>query len=253
MDDQHTTPAQVNPMPFTEKFANVFASPGELFENVRLTNPTTSNWLVPWIIFVVVAIIMGQLMVHNASLADQLGTMIKKGFDKQVQEGKMPQERAEQVYEQFAKPGSMWFTLAQVGGVTVGSLVALFVLGLLYWLVGKTAMGATAPYMKVVEVVGLLFFIIALEQIVTTLLMFALDSIYATPSLGIFVSSFNVENKLHVALSKINVFTIWVLCVLSIGLAKLFQRDFPKVLVLVFTLWILWSLVTIFTGFKFGG
>jgi hypothetical protein len=253
MEEQHATAEQAKPMPFTEKLTNIFASPGELFENVRTTGPTTSNWLIPWMIFVAVAIAMSLLVVNNPSLADQLGATIREKFDQQVQEGKMTQEQADQTYEQFAKPGSIFFTLMQIGGITVGSLAALFAIGLLYWLVGKSAMGATVQYMKVIEVVGLTFFIGTLEQIVTTFLIFAADSIYATPSLGIFVSDFDIDNKLHVVLSKINAFTFWDLSVVSVGLSKLFQRDFPKVLVLVFALWILWSLLTLFTGFTFGG
>ena len=82
--------------------------------------------------------------------------------------------------------------------------------------------------------------------------MLAMDSIYATPSLGIFISNFDIENKGDLALAKINVFTFWNLSVVSVGLSKLFQRDFPKVLVLVFAVWILWSLVTLFSGFRLG-
>ena len=253
MDEQPTSAEPVRSMSFSEKLTNIFASPGELFENVRMTDKATSNWLVPWLVFVVVAIVMGQLIVHNASLADQLGATIKKGFDKQVQEGKMPAERADQIYEQYAKPGSTMFTISQVGGTVIVSLAALFALALLYWLIGKTAMKATSSYMKVVEVIGLVFFIAALEQIVTTLMMIAMDSIHATPSLGIFVSNFDMENKAHLALAKINVFTFWNLSVVGVGLSKLFQRDFPKVLVLVFAVWILWSLITIFSGIKLGG
>ena len=154
MDEQ---PTSVQPMSFSEKLTNIFASPGELFENVRMTDKTTGNWLVPWLVFVVVAIVMGQLIVHNASLANQLGATIRKGFDKQVQEGKMPAERADQIYEQYAKPGSTMFTISQVGGTVIVSLVILFALSLLYWLIGKSAMKVTVPYMKVAEVVGLVF------------------------------------------------------------------------------------------------
>ena len=253
MDEQHAIPVQTQAMSFTEKITNIFASPGELFENVRLTPRTNSNWLVPWIIFAVVAVIMGQLVMSNASLADQIGAIIKKGFDKQVQDGKISQEQAEQAYERFAKPGSVMFTISQVAGAVLGPLIMIFVVGLVYWLVGKTAMKATSPYMKTVEVVGLVLFIGVIEQIVTTLLMFAMDSITASPSLGIFVSNFDMENKVHHALAKVNVFTFWSLAVVSAGLSKLFQRDFPKVLVLVFVLWVLWSIVTIFTGIRISG
>jgi membrane protein, antimicrobial resistance system len=251
MDEQHTPTEQVKPMSLMERLTNVFAAPGELYENVRLTPKTTSNWLVPWIIFAVVAIIMGQVMVSNPSLTDQLGTVIRQKLEKQVQEGKMPSEQAERAFE-FTGPGSMFFTITRIAGSVVGPLIALFVLGLIYWVLGKSVMKAPSPYMKVVEVVGLTFLIGALEQIVTTLLMFLFDSIFASPSLALFVSNFDLENKLHVILSKINIFTFWSMAVLSIGLSKLFQRDFPKVLVLILVLWVIWVVVSIFTGIQLG-
>jgi len=252
MNEQPTPAEQVKPMSFMEKLTNVFAAPGELYENVRLTPRTNSNWFVPWVIFAIVALIMGQLLLSNPSLTDQLGAVIKKQIDKQVQEGKVPPERAEQAYEQFAKPGSLMFTITQVAGAVLGSLIVLFGLGLIYWLLGKTVMKASAPYMKVVEVVGLTFFIGVLEQIVTTVLMFVFDSIFASPSLALFVSQFDLENKFHLALSKFNVFSFWSMAVVSIGLSKLFQRDFAKVFVLVLVLWVLWSVFSIVTGFRLG-
>jgi hypothetical protein len=251
MDEQHTPTEQVKPMPLMERLTNVFAAPGELYENVRLTPKTASNWLVPWIIFAVVAVIMGQVMMSNPSLTDQLGAVIRQKLEKQVQEGKMPSEQADRAFE-FTRPGSMMFTITRIAGSVVGPLIALFVLGLIYWVLGKSVMKAPSPYMKVVEVVGLTFLIGALEQIVTTLLMFLFDSIFASPSLALVVSNFNLENKLHVILSKINIFTFWSMAVLSIGLSKLFQRDFPKVLVLVLVLWIIWVVVSIFAGIQLG-
>lgn len=252
MEEQSAATEPVRPMSFTEKITNIIASPGELFENVRLTGKTNSNWLVPWIIFVVVGIILGQLMLSNPSLTDQLGQMIRKGMEKSVQEGKMTQEQMDRAYE-FARPGSTLFRLGQIGGLAIYSFVLVFVLGLIYWFLGKSTMKANAPYMKVVEVAGLTLFIALLEQIVTTLLMFAMDSIHATPSLGIFVSDFDMDNKLHVALSKVNAFTFWSLSVTSVGLSRLFQRDFPKVLVLVLALWLIWTIVSVLAKIQLAG
>ena len=238
-------------MSFTEKLTNIFVAPGELYENVRQTPNTISNWLVPMIIFIAVAILMSQLVLQNPSLADQLGSEIKKQFDQSIEQGKMTSEQAEQAY-QYARPGSMWFRLAQIGGIAIGSPIFLALLALVYWLLGKWGMNGTAPYPKVVEVIGLTFFISTLEIIVSTLLQFATDSIFATPSLAAFVSDFDLQNKFHLVMSKINIFTFWDLTVVSIGLSKLFQRDLPKVLVLVFALWIVWSIFSILTGIRFG-
>jgi hypothetical protein len=243
-----STPAT---MSFTEKLTNIFVAPGELYENVRDTPKTTSNWLVPLIIFIVVALLLGQLVLQNPAIVDEITRTMTQQFDKAIQEGKMTQEQADQMSER-TKPGSMWFTILQIGGTVIMTPIFLVLLALIYWLLGKWGMNATAPFHKVMEVVGLTFFIATLEQIVTTLLMFGLSSIHATPSLGAFVSNFDVQNKLHMALSKINIFTFWDLAVVSIGLSILFRRDMPKVLVLVFALWLVWSILTVMTGMRFG-
>jgi hypothetical protein len=244
------TPAPTT-MSFTEKLTNIFVSPGELYEDVRQTPNTMSNWLIPLIIFIVVAVVTNQIMLHNPSLSGQLGSEIKKGFDQAIEQGKMTPEQAEKAYE-FASPESKWFRIMQVGGIAIGSPIALLIMALVYWLLGKWGMSGTAPYLKVIEVIGLTFLISTLEVIVTCLLQFLTDSVFASPSLALFVSPLDLHNKVHVALSKINIFTFWNLSVVSIGLSKLFQRDLPKVLVLVFALWILWSILSIVAGIKIG-
>jgi len=45
------------PMSFTDKLVGVFSSPGELYENVRQTPPTSSNWVLPTIILIVVGLL----------------------------------------------------------------------------------------------------------------------------------------------------------------------------------------------------
>ncbi len=255
MEEHHDAgePA-VQPMSFTDKMINVYSAPGDLFENVRLTGKTPSNWVIPMILFIVVAIGLSQLVLNNASLNDQLNSMMSKKFEESVQN--MPPEQVEQArnaYESFMKPGSMWFTISQIGGIAIMTPIALLAISLLYWLIGKTAMNAQAPYGKVVEVIGLTFFIGIVEQVVTTLLMVIMDNIHATPSAALAVlAQFNPEDKLHLALAKLNVFTFWDLSVVSIGLSRLFQRDLPKVLVLVFALWFLWSVATVLAGIKLG-
>src|SRR5512140_1295873 len=260
MEEQHTMPppessAEVKPMSFTEKIVNIFAAPGELFEDVRLTGKTPSNWIIPVAIMIVVAIAMQQLIMSNPSLLDQTKAMITKAtnesFDKAVREGKMTPEQAEQQREQtanFTNPTSGFAIAMRIAGTIITLPLMLFLISLVYWLLGKTAMRASAPYMTVVEVVGLVLLIAAVESIVTTVMAIGMDSIHAGPHLAVFVPNIDMTNKLHAALAKVNIFTIWSLVVTSIGLSKLFQRDLPKVLVLVFALWVLWTAITVSTG-----
>ncbi len=252
MDEQTpVTTEPESPMSFTDKMINIFASPGELFEDVRVTPPTASNWVIPMLLFMVVAFLMGQVMFMNPSLLGQMSDMMRAGIDEMVAEGKLTPEQADQAAS-FSKPGSSMFMIQQVLGIVILTPIVLFVLSLIYWLLGKWGMKGTAPYIKVVEVLGLTFFISIAESIVTTLLMYMMDSITATPSLGAFVSNFDFQNKVHMALAKVNIFTFWDLSVVSIGLSRIFQRDLPKVLVIVFALWVVWTVVAVLAGIRTG-
>jgi hypothetical protein len=252
MEDQAASAtAEVESMSFGEKAMNIFAAPGELFENVRLTGKTTSNWLVPMLLFICIAVLLNQLVLTNPSLVQQMSTLMHKGIDEAVAKGSMTAQQAEQA-EQFMKPDSIIFRIQAIIGIVLITPIALFLLALIYWLLGKWGMSASAPYMKVVEVAGLTFFVSILESVVTTLLQYGMDSLFAGPSLALLVSDFDLQNKMHLALAKVNVFTIWDLALTSIGLSKLFQRHLPKVLVLVFALWLIWSIFTVATGMRFG-
>ncbi|HUI64653.1 MAG TPA: YIP1 family protein [Bacteroidota bacterium] len=240
----------VKPMSLTDKIVGVLASPGELFDNVRLTPKTTSNWLVPTLILVLVGVLMSTLVLTNASLYDQYKHMadqqVEKSLQKQIAEGKITQQQADQAHEQMAAYGSIGIYIQRYGGAILGPFIALFLVSLLYWLLGKGVMKATAPYMKVAEVVGLTFFIGVIESIVTTMLSIGLNNAFASPSLALTISDFSIDNKMHLLAASMNVFTFWSLAVISIGLSRLFQKDFPKVAVLVFALWLLWTLFAVF-------
>lgn len=265
MEDNTTTapPAEntVAPLSFTEKLTNIFASPGELFDNVRDTPPTSSNWLIPLIIFIVVAIVMGQVVMHNPSLLDQIKAQIQQTMDKKfqeaIQQGQMSPQQADQareMAEKYSDPSSLLSTIIQMVAIAIVSPITLFFVALVYWLLGKYTMKADAPYMKIVEVVGLTLFIGALQAIVTVITKIVTDNYNATPSLMLAVlGQFSPENKLHIALSKVDLFEIWSLIVTSIGLSRLFRRDLAKVMVLVFALWILWVVLLVITGWRIGG
>lgn len=246
----------VPPMSFTEKLTNIFAAPGDLYENVRDTGPTMSNWIVPMILFIIIAFVTSQITIRNPSLGSQLKDQItqraEKQFQESIQSGKMTPEQADQAraqMETFTDPASPWMTIITAVSLVIMVPAGLFLVCLVYWLLGRTVMKVQAPYMKVVEVVGLTFLIGCLEAIVRTIMAIGLDSIYAGPNLGLLVlGSFSPDNKLHLLLSKIDLFTIWSLVVVGIGLSRLFMKDLAKVLVLVFALWILWIAFLMITG-----
>jgi hypothetical protein len=254
MTEEHLNPGAANtvaPMSFTDKLANIFMSPGELFENVRLTPTTHSNWLVPTILVALMGIVMTVAFMSNPSLTEQIRQQGKEAmdqqFEKQIQQGKMTPEQANQAREraeQFTSPG--FLMIGQTVGSVIGPFVGLVVMGLIYWLLGKWGMRSDAPFVKVLEVVGLTNFIGVLEKIITLIMQFTMDSIFAGPNAGLFIAKISSLNPWHMFAMSMNVFTFWTLAIIAVGLSKLFQRDFPKVLVLVVAVWLIWTVAMVF-------
>ena len=106
-----------------------------------------------------------------------------------------------------------------------------------------------AAYGKALEVVGLSMYISVLGSIITLLLVVAMGSLYATPSLALLVSQYDPTNTLHKFLSSISVFTFWYLAVISIGLGKIFSASTGKALAAVGVLWVLFTAASVFISF----
>jgi len=252
MDDLQTSaaPPEEERMSFVDKLVNVLASPGEVFEYVRRTPITHSNWLIPTLILAIVGSLLGYAVMANPSLSDQFkrisSEQMEKQLQKQISQGKLTPEQADQAREQGEKFGSIGVIVSILAKDAIGPFFFLFVLGLVYWLLGKGIMKADVSYWKVVEVIGLVSYIGVIESIVTTILMFLTDRVTASPSLALFITDFSIDNKWHMVAAAINIFTFWNLGVVSVGLSRIFQRDFPKVLVLLAALWVIWTLAIIF-------
>ena len=228
-----------------------FTAPGQFFDDICGSPSIQINWRIPVMAFLLITLLVRQIMLTSPGLVAQMEAKIDQELTTAVTTGQMSQEEAEQA-RTFAQPGTAVFEifLAILMGMAVPLL--LFGLSLIYWLLGRVSMNSHAPFTKVVEVVGITFFVNCGEGIVTGLLMYTLNSITASPSLALFVPHFDPNNSMHLALSLANPFRVWDLSILSIGLSRLFQRDLPKVLVIVFTLWIVWSTATILVGIRLG-
>jgi len=253
MDEVNTTqtPSEnSSEMSFTDKVMNVFSAPGELFEGIAKSEKKNSNWSIPLILTMLAGIIFVFVAFSQAPIQDQMREQQEKTFQKQVESGKMTQEQADRAMSMNpAKPGTPLFMVFGAVGVAVVTAVMLFGFALGFWLVGKWVFKATVTYGKVVEVVGLSMYVSVLGSIITLLLVVAMGSLYATPSLALAVSHFDPANKVDKFLASVNLVTFWYLAVVSVGLGKIFSVSTTKALVAVGVLWAVWTAVTVFVSF----
>jgi hypothetical protein len=226
---------------------NVFAAPGEVFDEVKASPPGVGNWLGPALVVILISWLGAWLIFSQDSIQQQLRDITDQAIEQQIAKAKMPPEQAEQARQVGAKYGSIGTKVSMAAGPVFYAFITPFWWGLIFWLAGTKALKGSFTYMKAVEVAGLANMIGALEGIVKSLLIVTFGSLFASPSLALVaLKDFNPQNPVHGLLSMVNVMTFWLLAVRAIGLARLSGASFAKAAVWVFGIWAL------FTGSMFG-
>jgi hypothetical protein len=239
---------------FSDIVVNVFASPAEAYEGIR-TSPTRATvWLIPLLVTFVLTIGTIWMSFTNETIRSQIAEQQRERMQEQVQAGKMTQDRADQMIDGMEKGSGMMIAFGIVGAVIFITIV-LFIGALFLWLIGKLALKADAGYGKYLELWGSSMWIGILGLIVSALLVMAFNSMYASPSAALAVlSSYSPKNSLHRLLTSLNVFTLWQIVVVGIGLSKFSGKSMGVGVSASFILWLGWTLISVFAlASMFGG
>jgi len=239
---------------FSDIIMNVFASPAEAYEGIRTSPTRASVWVVPLLLTFVLSIGSIWFTFTNESIRSQIVEQQRERMQEQIQSGKITQERADQILEGMEKGSGMMIAFGIIGaGIML--CVTVFVGALFLWLIGKLALKAEAGYGKYLELWGSSLWIGILGGIVTLLLLMAFNSMYASPSAALAVmSSYSPKNSLHRLLTSLNVFSIWQMVVVGIGLSKFSGKSMGAGIGASLALWIAWVLISVFAlASMFGG
>ena len=229
---------------------NVFADPGGVFQEVKVSKPSTANWLVPALLYAIVGVISVVIIFSQPAIIQQIHDQQVNAMDQQVKAGKMTQAQADQamaVAEKFTGPGMMKF----FGGIGAlfGSFVHVIWWSFVLWLMCLLVLKQKVPFLKTVEVAGLMTMILVLGSIVTVLLTVITGKLGITPSPALLISDFSLQNKTHLMLAALNVFSLWQVGVAACGLSGLTGVPFTKTLPIVVVYWLAYSLFFISIGF----
>lgn len=233
----------------TTRITNVFTSPNELFDELKVSPVKSSSWVVPLLLGMFLAVFIVFAMYYNDSLREKIFEMQEQKIQERVDEGKIPQEQADQYVEGMRKSGPVMFVA--IGGISalIMTIIMFFAVALVFWLVMKLGFKFTSGYKKVLEFYGLASMIGIFGGVITLLMMYLFDTMFASPSLGImFINDYDVNNKLHLLMSQVNLFTIWQIGVIGFGVAKLSEKSTGTGLSISFGLWTLWVIISVFLG-----
>ena len=220
------------------RLLNVFATPGDVFDEIKTAPPCVGNWLVPTFLSAIIGALSVIIIFSQPAIIQQIREQQTKIFEDQVSAGKMTRMQADQVEaatEKFGGPTLMKIS-GSIGAVVV-SFVRVFWWAFVLWLLGLIFLKTKLDYLKIVETAGLATMITILGTIVTLLLTVILGKM-TTPSLALFVDHFEPNNVLHLLLADANVFDFWLVGVMAIGLSRLTSTRFSKAVLLIAGYWL---------------
>ena len=230
------------------RLLNVFAAPGEVFEEIKSRRSSTGNWLVPVFMLALAGIISSVVIFSQPEVVQSLHEQQQRAFDKQVNAGKITREQADQaaaMAEKYSGPTMM--KIYGGAGAVLTSFLSLFWWALLLWLIARLFLKTQIGFMKVVELSGLALMIGVLGVVVKTLLIVVTGNLYAAPSLILLVKHFDPQNPVHTLLALFDAMTFWLLAVRCIGLAKLTGATLVKTALWIFGVWMV--LTGVMVGF----
>lgn len=246
-------------MSLTGRLLNVFAAPGEVFEAVRANPPAAVNWLIPLILSIVMSAVSVALIYSQPAVVQQIHEQQTKALDDQVKAGKMTQAQADQAAAMADKVfGPSFARLMGTVSASVVNLIRLFWWGLVLWGLGRFFLRAEFNYLKALEVAGLAFMIAILGGLVGALLTVCLGKI-CTLSLGLLALQLGPQSLLRMALQSVDFFDLWLLGVMTMGLARLAGVSWTKAFPLTLAYWLVmegillgiaWFFISLSSGFK---
>lgn len=241
------------PMPLLARMMNVFAMPGEVFENVKHSPKAPGSWLAPVLIACVVGTITAIILFSQETIVREVREKQAKVLQGQVEKGKITQADADnalQMMEKFSSPTLLKISGA-VGAVVV-SFARVFWWAFALWVLGRLFLRVPVPYLKALEVTGLASLIGTLGMVVTLLLRINLGQSTATPSLALVVSEFDPGNKMHMVLAALNLVQIWMILVMGVGLARLTNVPFLRASLLVLAFYFFQTSALVLMGAHMG-
>jgi len=243
MEEQTSSPSSAS---LTSLFFNIIASPSEAID--ALCDPPTrvSTWVVP-LIFLMLVAALSPLTMLNDGVRHQAMESQNRQLQARVESGAMTQEQADQATDYMERSGPTILIVMGMVGALIFTQLVFFGSAPFLWLTGRFALKGRAIFGKYLELWGTTQWIGVLGTLVALLMILGFQSLYASPSGAMAVlSSFEPTNTTHRLLASANIFSVWQMCVVGIGLSKYAQRKIGLGIAIASGLWIIWVLISTF-------
>lgn len=231
----------MNPL---KRILNLFCAPGELFAHLQ----EKPDWFIPFLVVAVFSL-AAFAVVYPIYTDFQYEVL-----DQMVEDGKLNEEQAVGAYQSLESPVRM--TIEFASRPVVFLLVILMQALFLY--LGSNMLGGDGTFKRGLAVVSYSNLVFVLGAIVNTILVFLKRDIMVGLNLSKVLPADMADaggflQIIYKILGHFDVFQIWALVLMSIGVSITMSLSRNKGYGLVFTLWGIWIAVSIVISEVFSG
>jgi hypothetical protein len=255
-EEQNLPSAPEPDISISDAMTGVLSEPGDTYEAVK-QSVKRSYWVWPTIIFIVITLISTFLVMRDDELYSDIKTKqtkaMRERFEEQVKAGKMSQEQMNETMDKMDQGfnrSSPFFIISTTIGPAISILIILFLKGLIIWLIFKAFKG-TASYMLVICVLGLANIIQAMQSIIDTVLAILMGKLQANIGPVLIFTAESIGDSMFKFMSHFDLFNIWYLIVIGIGIAKVSNLKSSVSISVIFALWLVWVAFTSFLKIPF--
>jgi hypothetical protein len=230
------------------RLLNIFAIPGLVFEEVRVSRHKWSNWLLPMLLSCMVLAAWGCVILATPAMQTKIAKMREQQTEVMrdaVAKGKQTQAEADQFLKavDLVTQPEVMRALAVGGGVAIGVL-RLAWWAFLLWVLARAFLRVRILFSKAMEAAGLASMIAILSTVVLCVLTIETKG----AERGLVVSDLPSADTGPLVVVMLNLLRFWLLAVLSTGLARLTGAPWFRAALLVFIAWLIGDLIGLLIG-----
>jgi hypothetical protein len=218
-------------MSIVNKMAAIFTSPKKAFEALS----EKPDWLVPMIVMVLIGILFAVTVVPSVILPETVEKTVE-----QMRDRGMTDAQIEPVMKYMT--GTLPVIFGVVGVLIITPVSLLIIAGILFGVCSLA--GGKAKFVQVFSAATYSGLISSLGAIVKGILMYSQHSAHVGTSLALVLSEEASKTFLYRLLGHFDLFTLWQIGVLIIGLAVIYRWKSSKAAGVVLSLWAFWVLVS---------
>jgi hypothetical protein len=217
----------------TDKIVGVFSEPSNLFSKLSFLNTKVTDWLLPLLAMIVVAIVATFIYMSNPEIKlemqQQQEKAMREQFDKMVESGQMTQEQVDEQLDRTSEMMSnpVFIYLFPSIGILVMMILWFFVFTTIGFLIAKFVFKGDGGYTQALSAMGLPLYISVLQSIILIIVGMLMGKMI-TGLNPASLMGMDLKTFPGFLLSRLDVFSIWFYAVLGIAFAKMFKSDNVK-------------------------